>query len=126
MLRFFFGKFCLRLEMVDEALEQLKVIEDAGVDLPQLHLLLAEGHRRRHRTDEAIRAYQKALGGTRRLHFGYLCEACGEDTEEWQSRCPSCGSWGSFSVAGRQSLRNAKLLELRPIHHGEREAWSSV
>lgn len=125
MLRFFFGKLCLRLEMVDEALEHLLAIEANGVDMPQLHMLLAEGHRRRHRYDEAIRAYQKALGITSRLRFNYLCDSCGEEADDWQSRCTSCGSWGSFSVAGRQSLRDAKPPELRPIHHGERESWSS-
>lgn len=123
MLRFFFGKLCLRLEMVDEALEQLMVVDNAGVDIPQLHLLLAEAYRRRNRIDDAIHAYQKALGVTRQLRFGYLCDNCGEESEEWLSRCPSCGNWGSFIVAGRQSLRDAKPLDLRPIHHGQREAW---
>jgi lipopolysaccharide biosynthesis regulator YciM len=123
MLRFFYGKFCLRVEMVEEALEHLSIVESVGIDSPQLQLLLAEAHRRRHRNEEALNAYKKALGVNIRLRFGYVCDSCGEDAAEWQSRCPSCGAWGSFSIAGRQSLRNAHPLELRPIHHGEREAW---
>jgi len=123
VLRFFCGKFCLRLEMIDEALEHLGMVESVGVDSPQLQLLLAEAHRRRNRTEEALNAYKKALGVNVRLRFGYVCDVCGEDAIEWQSRCPSCGTWGSFSIAGRQSLRNAQPLEIRAIHHGEREAW---
>lgn len=124
MLRFFFGKYCLRLEMVEEALEQLYVVESSGVESPQLYVLLAEAYRRRDRETEAIAQYQKALGINNQLRFDYLCDSCGEEVAEWQSRCPSCGSWGSFSVAGRKSLREARLaIELREIHHGEREAW---
>lgn len=123
MLRFFFGKFCLRLEMVDEAMEQLAIVESAGVESAQLHLLLAEGHRRRRRVDDSIEEYKKALGVNNRLRFGYVCDHCGQNVPEWQSRCPSCGTWGNFSLAGRKALRSAQLLELREIHHGEREAW---
>lgn len=120
MLRLFYGKFCLRLEMVEEALEQLYAVEHAGVDSPQLHLLLAEAHRRRKRAEEAIEEYQKALGIDSRLRIGYLCDACAEPTTEWQSRCPACGTWGSFSLIDRQLIQAARPLEARAIHHGER------
>ena len=120
MLRLFFGKLCLRLEMVDEALEQLYAVENAGVETSQLHLLLAEAHRRRNRIDEAIGEYKKALGVDSRLKLGYLCDTCGEPSGEWLSRCPDCGTWGSFSLADRQLIRNARPVEARAIYHGER------
>lgn len=120
LLRLFYGKLCLRLEMVDEALEQLDAVESAGVESPQLHLLLGEAHRRRNRIDEAIDEYKKALGIDSRLRLGYLCEACGESTAEWSSRCPACGAWDRASLADRQVFRNARPVEARPIHHGER------
>ena len=120
MVRLFFGKFCLRLEMVDEAMEQLYAVESSGIDSPQLHQLLAEAHRRRNRTDEAIKAYQKALGIDNRLRLEYVCEDCDTATPEWQSRCASCGEWGTYSLVGRALIRNAKSPEVREIHHGER------
>lgn len=128
MLRFFYGKLCLRLEMIEEGLEQLQLVESSGVDYPQIHLLLAEGHGRRGRLDVAIQQYKKALGGTSRLAIGYVCDACGEENPEWQSRCPACGEWASLSVVGRQSLRGAMTAttHLREIHHGEREAWGTA
>lgn len=122
MLRLFFGKFCLRLEMVDEALEQLFAVENAGVDTPQLHLLLAEAHRRRERTEEAIAAYQKALGVEAQLSLAYTCEQCGDKAPSWQSRCRSCSSWGSYTLEGRRMLQEARPIEAREIYHGARSA----
>lgn len=128
MLRFFYGKLCLRLEMIEEGLEQLQLVESSGVDSPQIHLLLAEGHSRRGRFDIAIAQYKKALGVTSRLSVGYACDLCNEESQEWQSRCPACGEWASLSVIGRQSLRGAMTAttNLREIHHGEREAWGTA
>ena len=123
MFRLFYGKFCLRLEMVDDALEQLYAVESAGVDFAQLHVLLAEAHRRRNRFEESINEYKKALRIHTRLPLEYVCDACGETIAEWQSRCPECGTWGSFSMVGRKLIQSARAVELRPIHHGEREAW---
>lgn len=124
MLRLFYGKLCLRLEMVDEAIEQLYLVESTGADARQLHLLLAEAHRRRNRLDEAVKEYKKALGIDSRLRLGYACDICETTVDEWQSRCPDCGTWGSFSLVGRKTIQNAQLLELRPIHHGQREEWN--
>lgn len=125
ILRLFFGKLCLRLEMVDEAFEQLYALEHAGIETPHLHLLLAEAHRRRNRVDEAIEQYKKALGVDGRLNLNYVCEDCAAPSIDWQSRCPHCGTWGSFIVAGRQQIMEApesdELEPTGPIHHGERK-----
>jgi lipopolysaccharide biosynthesis regulator YciM len=126
MLHLFFGKLCLRLEMVDEALEQLYYVESAGADFPQLHYLLAEVHRRRNRIEESIREYRKALGTRNTLRLSYLCDSCGAESAEWESRCPDCGTWGTFSVVGRQVLKNTRPLEIREIHHGERDQWTET
>ncbi|MCP3175971.1 MAG: tetratricopeptide repeat protein [Desulfuromonadales bacterium] len=123
LLRLFFGRLCLRLEMVDEALENLYAVESSGIEFPQLHSLLAEAHRRRNRFDDAIREYQKALGINAHLSFGYVCEECGDEETSWKSRCAHCGTWGSFALPNRSLITGARPLEVREIHHGEREAW---
>ncbi len=121
MFRLFYGKLCLRLEMVDEALEQLQAIESSGLETPQVHLLLAEAHRRRNRPDEAISEYQKALGVTNRLRLGYACESCQTKLPEWNSRCPSCAAWGTIALVDRKAMLEAKPLEINQmvVHHGE-------
>ena len=122
VLRLFYGKLCLRLEMVDEALEQLQAIESSGLEIPQVHLLLAEAHRRRERPEEAIGEYQKALGITSRLRLNYVCERCEAKLPEWVSRCPSCDAWNSISLADRKVILEAKPLDIEKmvVHHGER------
>jgi lipopolysaccharide biosynthesis regulator YciM len=120
VLRLFFGKFCLRLEMVDEAVDQLFTVESSGIDSSQLHFLLAEAYRRRQRKDDAIDEYKRALGANKHLRLGYVCDSCAAPYQEWQSRCSSCQTWGSLSLINRQMFREARPLEVREIHHGER------
>lgn len=122
LLHFFYGKLCLRLEMVDQALEQIYAVENAGADFPELHLLLAEAHRRRNRIDEAINEYQQALGVDNRLRLTMECDVCGARAAEWQSRCPDCGTWGSFGTTFREQIRRHKPVKQTAIHHGERVA----
>lgn len=121
IFRLFYGKLCLRLEMVDEAFEQLQAIESSGLETPQVHLLLAEAHRRRNRPEEAISEYQKALGVTARLRLNYVCENCQAKVPEWNSRCPSCGAWGTIALVDRKAILEAKPLEIGQmvVHHGE-------
>ncbi|MCD4688081.1 MAG: tetratricopeptide repeat protein [Desulfuromonadaceae bacterium] len=121
LLRFFFGKFCLRVEMVDEALEQLHGLEKSCADFPQLHLVLAESHMRRQRLSDAVAEYQKALGGEDRFRFGYVCQECGAATSSWQGRCEQCGCWGCLNLSDVPSITNLPAPEVREIHHGERD-----
>jgi len=125
MARLFYGKLCLRLEMVEEALDQFQAIEGSGLETRQVHLLLAETHRRRNRLVDAIAEYQKALGIGQRLTLSYTCEACRSLVPEWDSRCPACGRWGTISLVDRQALLAARPLDLERmvIHHGEQKEW---
>jgi tetratricopeptide (TPR) repeat protein len=125
MARLFYGKLCLRLEMVDDALDQFEAIEGSGLETRQVHLLLAETHRRRNRLTNAISEYQKALGIGPRLSLSYICDACSAPFPEWDSRCPACGRWGTVSLVDRQALLNARPLDLdrMVIHHGEQKDW---
>lgn len=118
VLHFFYAKLCLRLEMVDEALEQIYMVENSAPDFPQLHILLAEAHRRRERIDEAIDEYQKALGVDNQINLGYVCDTCGNSSSDWNSRCPECGTWGSFSIVFRKAVANREVVEPRPTPHG--------
>ena len=128
MFRLFYGKLCLRLEMVDEAKEQLQAVESSGVDSSQLHLLLAETYRRCRDSEQAINEYQKALGISKRLHLNYACEKCQHVTPEWNSRCPACGEWNTTSLVDRKVIQEARPLALDKmiIHHGERKEWAGA
>ncbi len=128
VFRLFYGKLCLRLEMVDEAKEQLQAVESSGVESSQLHLLLAETYRRCRESEQAIAEYQKALGISKRLHLNFICEKCQHITPEWNSRCPSCGEWNTTSLVDRKLIQEARPLALDTmvIHHGEQKEWSGA
>jgi lipopolysaccharide biosynthesis regulator YciM len=128
MFRLFYGKLCLRLEMVDEAKEQLQAIESSGVDSSQVHLLLAETYRRCRQTEEAINEYQKALGITKRLHLNFVCEKCQHTSTDWNSRCPACGEWDTNSLVDRKVIQDARPLAIDTmvIHHGEQKEWAGA
>jgi lipopolysaccharide biosynthesis regulator YciM len=128
MARLFYGKLCLRLEMVEEALDQFQAIEGSGLEARQVHLLLAETHRRRNRLTDAIVEYQKALGIGQRLTLSYTCDSCCAPIPEWDSRCPACGQWGTVSLVDRQALLAARPLDIdrMVIHHGEHKEWAGA
>jgi len=122
LLRLYFGRFCLRIEMVDEAIEQLHVVESSGIDFPQLHLLLAEANRRRQQTDDALNEYRLALKVDNHLRLGFVCSACGTPSENWQGRCAKCGAFDTLGLPERQQMLQARPQLQKAIPHGQREA----
>ncbi|MFK5925436.1 MAG: tetratricopeptide repeat protein [Desulfuromusa sp.] len=111
LLKLYLGRLCLRLEMVDEAMQHLTDLETSGVDFTKLHLLLAEAQRRRSNVEEAVIEYQKALSIDSHLLLGFICEACGARFTEWHSRCPECKTWDSLVLPERKQIQDAKLIE---------------
>ncbi len=121
LLKLYLGRLCLRLEMVDEALQHLTDLEATGIEFSQLHLLLAEAHRRRHKVDEAVVEYQRALGIDNHLSLGFVCEDCGAKHFEWLSRCTDCKAWDTLVLPERKQIQDAKLIEgPKAIPHGQR------
>jgi predicted Zn-dependent protease len=94
----FMGKFLLRLEIIDEGLEQLLKAETLEPDRKSLHILLAEALRRRSRFESACQHYQQAYGYKRRYLIPFRCKNCGSSTIKWTHRCPSCGGWNGYAI----------------------------
>ncbi len=122
LLKLYLGRLCLRLEMVDEALSHLSDLESTGIEFSQLHLLLAEAHRRRNKIDQAVVEYQRALGIDNHLSLGFVCESCGSKQEKWLSSCPECKAWDTLVLPERKQIQDAKLIDApKAIPHGQRE-----
>ncbi|NJD61103.1 MAG: tetratricopeptide repeat protein [Deltaproteobacteria bacterium] len=94
----FTGKFFLRLEMNDEAVEQLLKAESLEPERESVHILLAEALRRRGRYESACQHYQRAFGYKRRYLIPFRCAICGKATIKWTARCPDCGAWNAYSI----------------------------
>lgn len=120
LLRLYFGRLALRLELIEEAVEHLQVVESSGVQFAMLHQLLADAYARRDQKDEAIAEYKKALR-SEETDIGYQCNHCGAEFDLWLGRCDACGDWGGFRLSGREVLEGPAAVETREIHHGERE-----
>jgi predicted Zn-dependent protease len=94
----FLGKFFLRLEMIDEGLEQLLKGETLDPERESVNILLAEAFRRRGRYESASQHYQRAFGYKRRYLIPFRCTSCGSSTIKWTARCPSCGTWNGYTI----------------------------
>jgi tetratricopeptide (TPR) repeat protein len=98
LLRFFFSRLLIRLEMVDEAIEQLKDLETAGVVFPELFILLGQAYHRRRDFAHSMESYEKALDTKKFPLPAYQCSSCGHTQPEWTGFCEACHSWGTFTI----------------------------
>lgn len=99
-LNLFYGKVCLRLEMIDDGFMALKKVESLGYDSPLLHALLGEANARRDRFPEAIDEFRKFMDITLGMKPQYKCGNCGLTTMKWSARCESCGQWNTSTLPG--------------------------
>ncbi|MDF1536501.1 MAG: lipopolysaccharide assembly protein LapA domain-containing protein [bacterium] len=99
-LNLFYGKICLRLEMVDEGYMALKKVESTGYESPLLHALLGEISARRERYTEAMEEYGRYVELSDGSNPRFTCGNCGHTVDRWASRCKSCGLWNSFTLPG--------------------------
>ncbi len=98
VLRFFYSRLLIRLEMIDEALEQLREMEVGGIYFPELSVLMGQAFHRRGDLARAIESYEKALESQKLRSPAYKCSLCGHAEPEWTGFCPDCQAWGTFSI----------------------------
>jgi len=99
-LNLFYGKTCLRLEMIDDGFMALKKVESLGYDSPLLHALLGEANARRDRFQEAIEEFRKYIDISVGMKPHYQCGECGHTAMHWSARCESCGKWNTATLPG--------------------------
>jgi len=98
VLAFFYAKLCLRLEMLDEALEEINEISLRVKDFPALHRLLAEIYLHKKDFGRAAQEFEKTfeLSGTSYLSFS--CATCEKESKEWIAYCPQCHQWSTYTI----------------------------
>jgi tetratricopeptide (TPR) repeat protein len=98
VLAFFYAKLCLRLEMLDEALEEINEISLRVKDCPALHRLLAEIYLHKKDFSRAAQEFEKTfeLSGTSYLSF--FCTTCKRESKEWIAYCPQCHQWSTYLI----------------------------
>jgi tetratricopeptide (TPR) repeat protein len=98
VIAFFYAKLCLRLEMLDEALEEINEISLSQRDFPALHRLLAEIYLHKKDFGKAAQEFEKTfeLSGTSYLPF--ICTTCKRESKEWIAYCPQCHQWSTYTI----------------------------
>ena len=98
VISFFYAKLCLRLEMLEEALEAIDEITLKQKDIPALHRLLAEIYLHKKDFGRAAQEFEKTfeLSGTSYLPFS--CRVCERESKEWIVYCPQCQHWNTYTI----------------------------
>jgi lipopolysaccharide biosynthesis regulator YciM len=98
VIAFFYAKLCLRLEMVEEALEEINEISLRQKEFPALHRLLAEIYLHKKDFGKAAQEFEKTfeLSGTSYLPF--ICTVCKRESKEWMAYCPQCHQWSTYTI----------------------------
>lgn len=98
VLNFFYAKLCLRLEMLDEALEEINEISLRVKDFPAIHRILAEIYLHKKDFGRAAQEFEKTfeLSGTSYLSF--FCATCERESKEWTAYCPQCHQWSTYTI----------------------------
>ncbi len=99
LLHLFLGKLYLRLEMRDDALEQLEKAQELGLESPYLSRLRGEAAYRTGNFEEAAMRFKEAMGQKRRILIPFACTSCAYESNNWHGTCPKCGEWDKLQVA---------------------------
>jgi len=98
VIAFFYAKLCLRLEMVDEALEEINEISLVERDFPALHRLLAEIYLHRKDFSKAAQEFEKTFELSETSYLPFICSACKRESKEWVAYCPQCHQWSTYTI----------------------------
>ncbi|MBH0198432.1 MAG: tetratricopeptide repeat protein [Nitrospira sp.] len=98
VLQFYLGKLYYRLEMVDEAFDQLSTIEGPQDHLLDYHKIMANLYLRKQQFEQAIIELKKALSFKKRVVVPYICTQCQQESTEWSGRCRRCARWNTLTA----------------------------
>ena len=96
-IMFLYAKLCLRLEMIDEAMDMLNALLAAEGEFPGLHRAMAEAFIHRGELENAVEEFRKAFP-IERVYVPFFCSKCQAVKEDWQDFCESCFSWNTITV----------------------------
>ncbi|WKZ32151.1 MAG: tetratricopeptide repeat protein [Thermodesulfobacteriota bacterium] len=109
-MRLLLARLYLRLEMVDNAIEELERLQNEGEEGFYHSVLLGEAYLRRKQGGRAAHLFHRALGLDREYSPHFRCSGCGSDVVSWKARCTSCGEWDTLVMRGLESQHRAPAL----------------
>jgi tetratricopeptide (TPR) repeat protein len=122
-LSFLYARLCLKLEMIDEAIESLSSLMAEEKEFQGLHRAMAEAYVHRGEYGEAAGEFIKAFPITR-AYLPFYCEKCQSAKEEWTDFCESCYSWNTVNIH-QQGLFRKEAEDLRLLYAREQDLEAS-
>ena len=116
VLRFYLGKLYYRLEMLEDAFEQLSGIDLGDDRFPDFHKLMGSLYLRQGDPQAAAEEFKKALNFRKQVVVPYHCSTCDYQTKKWTGRCPQCGQWDRLEATPAMAgpLQSGPPLKVSP------------
>jgi tetratricopeptide (TPR) repeat protein len=119
LIEFLYARLCLRLEMIDEAIDTLNTLLADGADFKGLHKAMAEAYIHRGQMDKAVEEFRRAFPAEH-VYIPFICNHCGSKKVEWSDFCDVCNSWNTVNVK-KEDFFYTEAAELKVLYEGE--AW---
>lgn len=120
LISFLYARLCLRLEMIDEAIDMLNTLFAEGEDFAGLHRAMAEAYIHHGEMERAVEEFRKAFP-MKLVYIPFSCDNCQQREEEWVDFCETCLTWNSINVK-REDFLVSDSKELRMLY--EEEDWA--
>ncbi len=104
LARILFAKLMLRLEMIDEAYEQLAYLDNKWIHIPSTELITAELMAKRGDYAAAYKKLKSIQTGSLQTGFLYICSHCRHEAVVWTAKCPKCKVANAFSIRASEEL----------------------
>jgi lipopolysaccharide biosynthesis regulator YciM len=113
-LIFLYARLCLKLEMIDEAIDLLNTLLAEEKEFRGLHRAMAEAYIHRGEYAEAAREISKAFPMSD-VYIPFYCEKCHAVKDEWSDFCESCYSWNTVNIR-QEGLFRKEAEELQLLY----------
>ena len=120
LIMFLYARLCLRLEMIDEAMDMLNALFADGEEFRGLHRAMAEAYIHRGEMEKAAGEFRRAFPMDN-VYIPFTCEKCQALQEDWNDSCINCHSWNSIGVK-KEGLFQAESSDLKMLYEQDWEA----
>ena len=117
LIEFLYARLCLRLEMIDEAIDMLNTLLAEGSDFKGLHKAMAEAYIHRGQMDKAVEEFRRAFPAEH-VYIPFICGHCGAKKVEWSDFCDTCLNWNTINVK-KEDFLFIESAELKVFYEGE-------
>lgn len=117
LIEFLYARLCLRLEMIDEAIETLNTLLAEGADFKGLHKAMAEAYIHRGQMEKAVEEFRLAFPAEH-VYIPFICNNCHSKKAEWSDFCDVCNSWNTINVK-KEDFFHTEATELKVLYEGE-------